>query len=73
MSQGLTAERDRFLVLFDRLAEWTNKWIELTPPDKLDWVPIEQDSMKYGDRLARVTTKPSSFTPLSPNTAGPAH
>ena len=57
MSQGLTTERDRFLVLSDRLAEWTNKWIELTPPDKLDWVPIEKDSVKYGDRLARVTTK----------------
>ena len=57
MSQGLTAERDRFLVLFDRLAEWTNKWIELTPADKLDWVPIENDAMRYGDRLSRVTTK----------------
>lgn len=57
MSQGLTAERDRFLVLFGRLAEWTNRWIELTPPDKLDWVPLEQDSVKYGDRLSRVTTK----------------
>jgi len=57
MSQELTAERDRFLVLFDRLAEWTNRWIELTPSDKLDWIPLEQDSVKYGDRLARVTTK----------------
>ena len=57
MAQGLVAERDRFLVLFDRLTEWTNRWIELTAPDKLDWVPLEQDSVKYGDRLARVTTK----------------
>ena len=57
MPQELSAERDRFLVLFDRLAEWTNKWIELTPPDKLDWVPIENDAMRYGDRLSRVTTK----------------
>ncbi|MFT5181156.1 MAG: putative damage-inducible protein DinB [Alphaproteobacteria bacterium] len=57
MAEVLSAERDRFLVLFGHLADWSNKWIEMTPPDKLDWVPIEQDSVKYGDRLSRVTTK----------------
>ena len=49
------AEHDRFLTLFERLVSYTDAWIERTPPEKLDWVPIETSAMRFGDRVSRVT------------------
>lgn len=57
MSQNLTAERDRFLSLFDTLVEFTDTWVEVTPADKLDWVPIRQPSVRFGERLSEVTSR----------------
>lgn len=51
------AEHDRFLTLFERLVSHTDAWIERTPPEKLDWVPIETSAMRFGDRVSRVTIK----------------
>ena len=51
------AEHDRFLTLFERMVSHTDAWIERTPPEKLDWVPIETSAMRFGDRVSRVTIK----------------
>jgi uncharacterized damage-inducible protein DinB len=52
-----TAELDRFLILFRRLVDYTDAWIARTPPEKLDWVPIQTSAMRFGDRVTRVTIK----------------
>lgn len=52
-----TSEFDRFLVLFDRLVSETNLWIESTPPDKLDWIPVDTPQVRFGDRVSTVTIK----------------
>jgi len=52
-----TNEFDRFLVLFDRLAEETNIWIERASPDRLDWLPIDNANMRFGDRISRPTIR----------------
>ncbi len=51
------SEHDRFLTLFERLVSYTDAWIERTPSEKLDWVPIETSAMRFGDRVSRVTIK----------------
>jgi uncharacterized damage-inducible protein DinB len=51
------AEHERFLTLFQRMVDHTNAWIAKTPKDKLDWVPIQTDAMRFGDRVSRVTIK----------------
>jgi uncharacterized damage-inducible protein DinB len=51
------AEHERFLTLFQRMVDHTDAWIEKTPPDKLDWVPIQTSAMRFGDRVSRVTIK----------------
>ncbi|OFZ86121.1 MAG: hypothetical protein A2V78_00260 [Betaproteobacteria bacterium RBG_16_64_18] len=50
-------EFDRFVVLFDRLAQATDAWIEQTPKDKLDWVPVDNPNVRFGDRVSLVTIK----------------
>ena len=54
---SLSAEHDRFLTLFQRMVDHTDAWIARTPPDKLDWVPIQTSAMRFGDRVSRVTIK----------------
>ena len=51
------AEHERFLTLFQRMVDHTDAWIAKTPPDKLDWVPIQTSAMRFGDRVSRVTIK----------------
>jgi uncharacterized damage-inducible protein DinB len=51
------AEHARFLTLFQRMVDHTDAWIAKTPADKLDWVPIQTDAMRFGDRVSRVTIK----------------
>jgi uncharacterized damage-inducible protein DinB len=50
-------EFNRFLVLFDQLALFNEAWLDKMPPERLDWVPIENASMKFGDRVSRITVK----------------
>ena len=50
-------EFSRFLVLFDRLVSETYAWLEQTPAEKLDWVPIDNPNVRFGDRVSRVTIK----------------
>jgi uncharacterized damage-inducible protein DinB len=53
----MTAELSRFLVLFDRMAQYTEAWLDRFAPDKLEWMPIENPSMRFGDRVGRITVK----------------
>lgn len=55
--QFTRVEFDRFVVLFDRLAQATDEWIERTPNDKLDWVPVDNPNVRFGDRISLVTIK----------------
>ena len=49
------SEFERFLILFDRLVTETSLWIEKTPEDKLDWVPVDTPQMRFGDRISKIT------------------
>jgi len=51
------AEHERFLTLFQRMVDHTDAWIAKTPPEKLDWVPIQTSAMRFGDRVSKVTIK----------------
>ena len=53
MSQELT----RFLTLFDALAVACNAWMARTPAEKLEWVPVENPNMKFGDRISTINIK----------------
>lgn len=57
MTQTALPEIDRFRVLFDRLVTVTNDWISQTPQDKLEWVPVDNPNVRFGDRVSRVTIK----------------
>jgi uncharacterized damage-inducible protein DinB len=50
-------EFDRFLVLFDQLASETSRWIKATPPEKFEWLPVDNSNLRFGDRISRVTIK----------------
>lgn len=51
------SEFERFLVLFDRLVDEIYLWLERTPREKLEWQPIDNPNVRFGDRVARVTIK----------------
>ncbi|MBI3435951.1 MAG: hypothetical protein HY056_12885 [Proteobacteria bacterium] len=57
MQPSETTEFGRFLVLFDRLVHETNDWIERTPKDRLDWIPIDNGNVRFGDRVSEVTIR----------------
>lgn len=57
MTAVRNAEFSRFLSLFDKLAEITNDWITRTPADKLEWVPVDNPNVRFGDRVSLVTIK----------------
>ena len=44
-------------MLFDRLFGETSLWIERTPPEKLDRLPVDNANVRFGDRVSRVTIK----------------
>jgi hypothetical protein len=50
-------EHQRFLELFDALFVSNNKWMEVTPAEKLEWVPLDNPNMKFGDRISTITIK----------------
>lgn len=53
----MTAEFERFLILFDRLAHLSDSCARAVPDDKLDWIPIDNPDVRYGDRITDVTIK----------------
>ena len=53
----MSSEFQRFLVLFEQLALFNEAWLDKMPADLLDWAPIENSSMKFGDRVSRITVK----------------
>ncbi len=53
----MTDEFARFLTLFDQMALFTEAWLDKMPPGKIDWAPIENSSMRFGDRVSRITAK----------------
>lgn len=57
MASDLQAERDRFVKLFNRLAGSMIQMVEAMPADKREAVPIESPSVRFGDRVSRVTAK----------------
>jgi len=57
VTMAANAEHERFLTLFQRMVDHTDAWIQKTPADKLDWVPIQTSAMRFGDRVSRVTIK----------------
>lgn len=57
MSKRASTEFDHFLALFDGLVEITDDWIARTPEDKLDWVPVVNKNVRFGDRVSLVTIK----------------
>jgi hypothetical protein len=46
-----TAEFERSLLLLDRLVGETYLWLERTSSERLDWLPIDNPNVKFGDRL----------------------
>ncbi len=50
-------ELQRFLTLFDQLVLFNEAWIDRMPEEKLEWAPIENASMRFGDRVSRITVK----------------
>jgi len=54
---GAMNEHRRFLELFDALFVSNNKWMEVTPAEKLEWVPLDNPNMKFGDRISTITIK----------------
>jgi len=50
-------EHQRFLELFDALFVANNKWMDVTLAEKLEWVPLENPNMKFGDRISTITIK----------------
>ncbi len=53
----MNTELSRFLVLFDHLIGYTEAWLDRLDPAKLEWMPIENPSMRFGDRVGRITVK----------------
>ena len=51
------SEFDRFMIMFDRIFDFVETYIHLTPEDKYDWKPVEGPGVSFGDRLDDVTIK----------------
>ena len=53
----MNAEFERFLHLVDQLVLFGEGWLDRMRPEQLDWAPIENPSMRFGDRVSRITVK----------------
>lgn len=53
----MMTELQRLTTLFDQLALFTEDWLDKMPVNQLDWAPIENASMRFGDRVSRITVK----------------
>ena len=57
LNDAASPEHARFLHLFDELALFCEQWLDKMRPEQIDWAPIENPSMKFGDRVSRITVK----------------
>ncbi|MBI3435381.1 MAG: hypothetical protein HY056_09940 [Proteobacteria bacterium] len=53
----MSQELGRFLKLFDALVIANNSWMAGLPAKTLDWVPFDNENMKFGDRISTITIK----------------
>ncbi len=53
----MSEEFTRFLHMFDQMVLFCEGWLDRMRPEQLDWAPIENSSMKFGDRVSRITVK----------------
>jgi uncharacterized damage-inducible protein DinB len=53
----MTQEFERFLHLFDQIVLFSEGWLDRMRVEQLDWAPIEGPSIKFGDRVSRITVK----------------
>jgi uncharacterized damage-inducible protein DinB len=53
----MTEEFERFLHLFDQIVLFSEGWLDRMRVEQLDWAPIENPSMRFGDRVSRITVK----------------
>ena len=54
---NMTAEYDRFKILFDRLAHLADACVQRVPEDVADWIPVVNSDVRYGDRITQVTIR----------------
>lgn len=57
MEISVRDEFGRFLRLYEQLNSRTHDWIVKMPRDRLDWVPIDNPNLRFGDRVSMVTVK----------------
>lgn len=53
----ISGELDRFIRLHDGMAAMNRSWLELAPPDALDWVVSEDAIHRFGDGRTPVTIR----------------
>ena len=53
----ISDELCRFIRLHDGMAAMNRSWLELAPPEKLDWVPSEDAIHRFGDGRTPVTIR----------------
>lgn len=53
----MNQELSRLLTLFDQLVMYNEAWLDKMPADKMEWVPLENESMRFGNRVSRITVK----------------
>lgn len=52
-----TIELDRFIRLHEGMANMNRSWLELAPPDRLDWVISDDAIHRFGDGRTPVTIR----------------
>jgi uncharacterized damage-inducible protein DinB len=53
----MSQESDRFLVMYEELVLVTNDWMLTMPKEKLEWAPVDNPNVRFGDRLTTVNIK----------------
>ena len=51
------SEFERFLIMFDRMFDFVETYVNKTPTDKYEWIPIDGPGVSFGDRLENITIK----------------
>ena len=53
----VSAELERYTLLFDGLFTMTSDWLDRAPSRKLDWVPSDDEIHRFGDGKTSVTLR----------------
>ena len=53
----ISGELERFIRLHDGMAAMNRSWLELAPPDRLDWERSEDAIHRFGDGRTPVTIR----------------